>query len=98
MVNANSKDGFSSMSGLYPDRSIRSFSTASSAFHSASELLFHSRNGLSFSAFSFDTKGLSSVSIASIQGSIGSNPTPHLFQQNLLHLHLPVMLIGILFL
>ena len=79
MVNANSKDGFSSMSGLYPDRSIRSFSTASSAFHSASELLFHSRNGLSFSAFSFDTKGLSSVSIASIQGSIGSNPTPHLF-------------------
>ena len=79
MVNANSKDGFSSMSGLYPDRSIRSFSTANSAFLSASELLYHSRNGLSFSAFSFDTKGLSSVSISSNQGSIGSNLTPHPF-------------------
>ena len=79
MVNANSKDGFSSMSGLYPDRSIRSFSTANSAYHSASELLFHSQNGLSFSAFSFDTKGLSSVSIASNQNTIGSNSTPHPF-------------------
>ena len=79
MVNANSKDGFSSMSGLYPDRSIRSFSTASSAFHSASKLLFHSRNGLSFSALSFDTYGLSSVSNSSNQGTIRSNPTPHPF-------------------
>ena len=79
MVNANSKDGFSSMSGLYPDRSIRSFSTANSAFHSASELLFHSRNGLSFSALSFDTYGLSSVSNSSNQGTIRSNPTPHPF-------------------
>ena len=79
MVNANSKDGFSSISGLYPDRSIRSFSTASSAFHSVSELLFHSRNGLSFSALSFDSKGLSSVSISPNQGTIGSNLTPHPF-------------------
>ena len=79
MVNANSKDGFSSMSGHYPDRSIRSFSTASSVFHSASGLLFHSQNGLSFSALSFDTKGLSSVSISSNQGAIGSNHTPHPF-------------------
>ena len=79
MVNANSKDGFSSLSDLYPERSIRSFSTASSAFNTASKLLYHSQNGLSFSALSFDTEGLSSVSIASIQGSIGSNSTPHPF-------------------
>ena len=73
MVNTNSNEGFSSMSGLYPDRSIRSFSTANNAFRSASKLLFHSQNGLLFSAPSFDIQGLSSVSIFSDQGAIGSN-------------------------
>ena len=59
------------MSVLYSDRSIRSFSTAASAVNSASKLLFLSQNGLLFSASSFDTQGLYSVSISSNQGIIG---------------------------
>ena len=76
MVNTNSNEGSSSMSGLYPDRSIRSFSTANNAFNAASDFLLHSQNGLLFSASSTDTQGLSSVSVSSNQGAIDSNSRP----------------------
>ena len=79
MVNSNFNEGSSSISGLYADRSIRSFSTASYAFFSVSKPLFHSQNGFLHSASSFDTKGLSSVSISLSQGTIDSNSRPDPF-------------------
>ena len=73
VVSTTTNKGLSSSHGLYPDLSVRSFSTSNSVLNFVSRLLFHSQNELLYSESSFDTKGLSSVSIPSNQQTIDTN-------------------------
>ena len=73
VVSTTTDKGLSLSHGLYPDLSVRSFSTSNSVLNFVSRLLFHSQNELLYSESSFDTKGLSSVSIPSNQQTIDTN-------------------------
>ena len=76
VVSATTNKGLSSLHGLYPDLSVRSFSTSNSVLNFVSRLLIHSQNGFLFSESFFDTKGLSSVSFPSNQQTIDTNSRP----------------------
>ena len=76
VVSTTTDKGLSLSHGLYPDLSVRSFSTSNSVLNFVSRLLIHSQNELLFSESSLDTKGLSSVSIPSNQQTIDTNSRP----------------------